>query len=75
MDEFQRGDVVIVKDARGHELQKRALGPAMQGGSFEVVWACREEEWHAAQVEDREPEGLPWPAEDVHKKRETSTAA
>ena len=65
MDEFKRGDLIIVRDARGRELRKRALGPVTQGGSFEVVWACREEEWQAAQQEGREPEGMPWPAEDV----------
>jgi hypothetical protein len=65
MSDFKRGDVIVVRDARGHELRKRALGPITQGGSFEVVWACREEEWLSAQEEGREPEGLPWPAEDV----------
>jgi hypothetical protein len=65
MSEFRNGDVILVRDGRGHELRKRALGPVRQGGSFEVVWACREEEWQAAQREGREPEGMPWPAEDV----------
>jgi hypothetical protein len=65
MDEFKYGDRVIVRDARGHELRKRALGPITQGSYFKVVWACREEEWQAAQAEGREPEGMPWPAGDV----------
>lgn len=75
MNEFARGDVIIVKDARGYELRKRALGPTIQGGSFEVVWACREEEWQAAQAEGREPEGMPWPAEDVRADQSGSAAA
>jgi hypothetical protein len=65
MEAFNRGDVIIVRDARGRELRKRALGPVVQGGSFEVLWACREEEWLSAQAEGREAEGMPWPAEDV----------
>lgn len=35
------------------------------GRDFAVVWICRPEEWEAAQAEGREPEGVPWPAEDV----------
>ena len=65
MGEFKRGDLITVRDGRGRELRKRALGPVTQGGSFEVVWACREEEWLAANREGREPEGMPWPVEDV----------
>jgi hypothetical protein len=65
MDDIERGDVVIVRDGRGQELRKRALGPVTEGGSFPVVWACREEEWDAAHAEGRDPVGLPWPAEDV----------
>ena len=75
MDEFSLGDMIVVKDARGHELQKRALGPAVQGGTFRVVWACREDEWLAAQAEGREPDGMPWPAEDVRPARGAQAAA
>jgi hypothetical protein len=74
VSEFRSGDMVIVRDARGHTLRKRALGPAMQGGSFRVVWACREEEWQAARAEGREPEGMPWPAEDVFLPEEAQSA-
>jgi hypothetical protein len=35
------------------------------GRDFLVVWICRPEEWIAAQAEGHEPEGVPWPAEDV----------
>lgn len=65
MDEFKAGDQVVVVDAQGQQRYKRALGPVVQGGSFEVVWACRQEEWQAAHTEGRDPVGLPWPAEDV----------
>jgi hypothetical protein len=65
MDELQVGDLVIVVDADGAKRRKRALSPVVQGGSFSVVWACREEEWQAALAEGREPVGIPWPAEDV----------
>ncbi|HEV8218813.1 MAG TPA: hypothetical protein VGQ05_00955 [Streptosporangiaceae bacterium] len=67
MDEIKYGDVVIVRDGRGQELRKRALGPITRGSYFKVVWACREEEWQAARDRGREPEGMPWPAEDVRK--------
>jgi hypothetical protein len=66
VENIKAGDLVVVMDMTGKALQKRALGPVMAGGSFDVVWACREEEWAAAQTEGREPEGMPWPVEDVH---------
>jgi len=75
MDEIKRGDLIIVRDARGRELRKRALGPVTQGGSFEVVWACREAEWAAAQREVREPQGMPWPVEDVRLERHAEPSA
>jgi hypothetical protein len=65
MDGLKVGDIVIVVDAEGTRRRKRALSPVVQGGSFKVVWACREEEWQAAQAEGRDPVGIPWPAEDV----------
>jgi hypothetical protein len=37
----------------------------MLGEDFAVVWVCRPEEWEQAQAEGREPEGVPWPIEDV----------
>jgi hypothetical protein len=67
MDNLKAGDLVEVVDADGERRRKRALGPVTQGGSFLVVWACREQEWQAAQIEGREPVGIPWPAEDVSR--------
>jgi hypothetical protein len=65
LEELKPGDLIRVVDSVGAQRTKRALGPATQGGTFPVVWACREEEWQAATAENREPEGMPWPAEDV----------
>jgi hypothetical protein len=63
---FQVGDRVEVVDAEGERLRRRALGGVIDGVDFPVVWVCREEEWLAAQREGRDPDGVPWPAEDVH---------
>jgi hypothetical protein len=75
MSGIKAGDIVLVRDAHGRELRKRALGPVVAGGSFDVVWACREEEWGAAQAEGREAQGLPWPAEDVSLVEEARVSA
>ena len=50
---------------QGDVLRKVATSSVVEGYDFPVVWACREEEWRAAQAEGREPESLPWPAETV----------
>jgi hypothetical protein len=65
MDDIERGDLVFAVDVMGVELAKRALSGIVHGKSFPVVWVCREEEWDAAEREGREPDGVPWPAEDV----------
>jgi hypothetical protein len=65
LDQLQRGDLIEVTDAAGTVRVKRAFGPVTDRGFFPVVWACREEEWQAAEAEGREPVGMPWPAEDV----------
>jgi hypothetical protein len=65
LESLKPGDRVTVVNADGDTLPKRALGPVTAGGSFNVVWACREEEWQAALAEGREPDGIPWPARDV----------
>lgn len=60
------GDVVLAVNAFGERNRRRALsGVLAQGHDFPVVMICREEEWEAALAEGREPEGVPWPAEDV----------
>lgn len=75
MTEFSRGMAVLARDARGRLLPRRALTPVQRGGDFLVVWVCREEEWEAAEREDREPEGVPWPADDVQFREAAGSAA
>jgi hypothetical protein len=65
MDPIQRGDWLQAAGADGVLRELRALGPVIAGGDFAVVWACSPSEWDLAQAEGREPEGIPWPAEDV----------
>lgn len=65
MTGIKGGDLVTAIDAAGEELPRRAISGKMAGQSFEVIWVCREEEWHAAQRDGRYPDGVPWPAEDV----------
>jgi len=65
MIETFAGQHIVVRDAYGNQLPRVALGPVDPGYDFAVVWACREEEWTAAHAEGREPEGTPWPIEDV----------
>jgi len=59
------GQHIEVRDAFGETLRRIATGPVDPGYDFAVVWACREEEWEAAQSEGREPDAVPWPIEDV----------
>ena len=65
MTEITPGDEIVVRDARGSALPRRALTGVVRGHDFPVVWACVEREWVSAHAEGREPEGIPWPAEDV----------
>jgi hypothetical protein len=65
MDDVQRGDWITAKAADGKARELRALDGTVAGGDFAVVWACSPAEWEAAESEGREPEGIPWPAEDV----------
>lgn len=65
--EIATGDAVYVLDIRRQEHRRRALTGPISGHDFPVIWACREDEWEAAQQENREPEGMPWPAEDVRR--------
>jgi hypothetical protein len=59
------GKEVIIRDALGTALRKRAISGVERGRDFPVVWACGEHEWAHAQAEGRAPDGVPWPAEDV----------
>lgn len=75
MENFQVGDHVEVVDAEGEHLPRRALGGVKDGEDFPVVWVCREDEWVAASREGRQPEGVPWPAEDVSTSAGSRTVA
>jgi hypothetical protein len=65
MIQTHAGQLIEVRDAFGRTLQRIATGPVDPGYEFAVVWACRPEEWAAAQAEGREPKSVPWPIEDV----------
>ena len=60
-----RGSKVLARSASGRQLEKRALTGVTMGSDFEVVWVVRPDEWDLAIAENREPEAVPWPAEDV----------
>ncbi len=65
MSEIKRGEWIEAQAADGEPRELRALGGVVAGGDFAVVWACNPSEWEAAEAEGREPEGIPWPADDV----------
>jgi len=65
MDDVTRGQAVVVRTATGESLAKRAVSGVEPGHDFPIVWVCREEEWQSAEAERREPDAVPWPAEDV----------
>jgi hypothetical protein len=65
MIQTSAGQLIEVRDAFGETLRRIAMGPVDPGYEFAVVWACTPEEWEHAQAESREPEGTPWPIEDV----------
>jgi hypothetical protein len=56
---------VQVRTASGEILKRWALSGIVEGGYFPVVWVCRQDELTLARDEGREPERVPWPAEDV----------
>lgn len=58
------GDRIKIESATG-PITRRATTGIVPGQRFPVVWASREDEWEAAREEGREPEAVPWPAEDV----------
>lgn len=62
---IEPGMKVLARAYDGELLERVAMTDVIDGDDFPVVWVCREEEWKAAHGETREPDGLPWPAEDV----------
>lgn len=65
VSDIRRGTRVFAASADGIDRELRALGEITAGGDFAVVWVCTEREWAAAESESREPDGVPWPADDV----------
>jgi hypothetical protein len=65
MADIEHGARVLAAAADGSTRKLRALGGVIAGGDFAVVWACSEREWVAAAAEQRDPVGIPWPADDV----------
>ena len=63
--QIQQGDSVIARDALGRENKRRAITGVIAGQDFPVVWLCNDQEWDEAARDGREPEGVPFPAEDV----------
>ena len=74
MRTVEPGDRVLARSAFDELLERRALTPVVDGHNFPVVWVCKEEEWEAALAEGREPQGVPWPAEDVKLVRSATHA-
>jgi hypothetical protein len=66
MATVQPGSRVLARSAFDELLERRAITSVQPGRDFPVIWVCSEEEWQTAKLEGRDPEGLPWPAEDVH---------
>jgi hypothetical protein len=62
---IKAGDRVVVRTAGGQLVERRAISGQEHGRDFLVVRVCDETEWEAARRGGREPEGIPWPAEDV----------
>jgi hypothetical protein len=58
------GDLVNVVSTTG-VLRRVAVTDVVRGHKFPVVWVCAVEEWENAIEEQREPDAVPWPAEDV----------
>ena len=55
-----RGERVTVKLYGGGEAIRRVVE-----NKDRIIVVCSEEEYHLAELEDREPEGLGFPREDV----------
>lgn len=65
MDDITAGTRVLVTDALGDQLERRAVTGVVTANGHQFVWVCKEAEWGAAKAEEREPDAVPWPAEDV----------
>jgi len=64
-DQIAPGSRVDALDISGKKHRRRAVTGVVPGHDFPVVWIAPEDEWHLALSEGREPDAVPWPAEDV----------
>lgn len=62
---IRRGERVRTRDFWAEWSEQVALTGIEMGHDFKVVWVCSPAEWDEAHATGREPEGVPWPAEDV----------
>ncbi len=62
---IEPGQQVVVVDAFGTRTVRRATTGVVEGHDFSLVRVCTEEEWQEAEREQREPNAVPWPVEDV----------
>lgn len=58
------GDRILAR-AFDEMRERRAVTGVVEGATFKVVWVCKENEWRVARKEGREPDAVPWPAEDI----------
>ena len=65
MSAIEPGSRVLTRDVLGDMLERRAISGVEIQNDHPIVWVCKEQEWLDAESEGREPEGFPWPAEDV----------
>jgi hypothetical protein len=65
MIEIRPGDRVLARSATNEWLKRRAVTGIVHGHDFPVVWVCVEQEWQDASNDERRPDGVPWPAEEV----------
>jgi len=66
---------VIAHSTFDGDLPRRAISGVVDGKDFPVVWVCKEGEWEEAREQGREPQGWPWPAEDVRRNEPTEDRA
>ncbi len=74
-EEIQLGTRIEARDAFGRWNERRAITGVLPGEDFPLVWVCPEDEWEAAKREGREPEGIPFPLEDVRVSKQTPARA
>lgn len=65
MATIEPGSVVRTEAFGGSLHERRAITSVVEGRDFPVVWVCSEQEWDLARAQGRDPEGIPWPAENV----------